>query len=57
MKILHILKSEPDENTLNLMGMLSQGEDATVFRLYGEEADYEKLIDLIFDHDRVVSWW
>ena len=57
MKILHILKSEPDENTLNLMGMLSQGEDATEFRLYGEEADYEKLIDLIFDHDRVVSWW
>ena len=57
MKILHILKSEPDDNTMTLMEILSQGEEATQFKLYGEETDYEKLIDLIFEHDKVVSWW
>ena len=57
MKILHILKSEPDDNTLTLMEILSQGEDKTEFKLYGEKADYEKLIDSIFEHDKILSWW
>jgi hypothetical protein len=57
MKVLHILKSEPDDNTITLMEILNQGADATEFKLYGEEADYEKLLDLIFEHDNVVSWW
>ena len=57
MKLLHILKSEPDDNTMTLMEILSQGEESTEFKLYGEEADYENLIDLIFEHDKVVSWW
>ena len=24
---------------------------------YDEEADCEKLIDLIFEHDKIISWW
>jgi len=46
MKTLHILKTEP-----------SQGQETTVFKLYDEDADYEKLIDLIFEYDKTVSWW
>ena len=59
MKILHILKTEPDNNTKTLMASLgeSQGKDASVFALYDEQADYEKLIDLIFEHDKIISWW
>ncbi len=58
MKVLHILKSEPDENTKTLMDLMSEGEETTVYPLYDDAgADYEKLIDLIFDHDKVVSWW
>ncbi len=56
MKTLHILKTEPDENTKKLMDILSNGEETTLFRLY-EDEDYEKLIDLVFEHDKTVSWW
>ena len=57
MKILHIHRSEPDEPTKTLIEILSEGEEATEYSLYDKNADYEKLIDLIFDHDKVVSWW
>jgi hypothetical protein len=57
MKILHVFKSEPDENTLTLVEILSRGEDTSEFRLYGEDPDYEGLIDLVFEHDKVISWW
>ncbi|MBW1735584.1 MAG: hypothetical protein JRJ09_17555 [Deltaproteobacteria bacterium] len=57
MKLLHILKTEPDETTTTLKGVLSQGRETTEFPLYDGEPDYEKLIDLIFEHDEVISWW
>lgn len=34
-----------------------QGEEATLFEFYDEEADCEKLIDLIFEHEKIISWW
>ena len=57
MKILHIHRSEPDEPTKTLIEILSEGEEAMVYNLYDEGADYERLIDLIFNHDKVVTWW
>ena len=59
MKILHILKTEPDNNTRTLMSAFggSQGEEATIFEFYDEQADCEKLIDLIFENDKIISWW
>ena len=59
MKILHILKTEPDNNTKTLMVSLgeSQGKETSVFTLYDEQTDYEELIDLIFEHDKIISWW
>lgn len=57
MRLLHILKSEPDEDTRILMGILSEGEETNILCLYEEDADYERLIDMIFEHDRVISWW
>ena len=57
MKLLHILRSEPAENTKTLMDILSEGNDVSVFPLYEEEADYEKLIDAVFENDKVISWW
>jgi hypothetical protein len=57
MKLLHILKTEPDERTRTLMDRVSEGAETTRYPLYEAEADYEKLIDLIFEHDRVISWW
>ena len=57
MKVLHILKSEPDENTRSLVEIVSEGEEAIQFGLFEEGADYEKLIDMIFEHEKVITWW
>ena len=59
MKMLHILKNEPDDTTKTLMGILSEGKETTDFPLYEVAPDYGKLIDLIFEHDydKVISWW
>lgn len=57
MKSLHILKSEPDRNTKLLIDILSQDEEIKTFSLYEGDPDYENLIDLIFEYDRVVTWW
>ena len=57
MKLLHILKSEPDHTTKILIDIMSEGEEATEFNLYNNPADYGKLIDLIFEHDKIISWW
>jgi len=59
MKILHIYKSAPDDTTKTLVGILSEGKEVTEFPLYQGEPDYEKLIDVIFehDHDKVITWW
>ena len=57
MKFLHILKSEPDDNTKTLMEILSEDEESTLFPLYEGEPDYQKLIDMVFEHDKTISWW
>ncbi len=57
MKTLHILKTEPDNNTRALIDSISQGEESTIFEIYDENVDYEKLIELIFEYDNTVSWW
>ena len=57
MKSLHIFKSEPDHNTQLLIDILSGGDESATSSVYEADPDYERLIDLIFDHDRVVTWW
>lgn len=57
MKLLHILKSEPDENTVYFMRDLEDKNDASVVVLNKTETDWEKLIDDIFESDRVFCWW
>jgi len=57
MKLLHILKSAPDERTRTLIDIISQGEETTEVGLYDEATDYGRLVDLIFENDKVISWW
>ena len=57
MKLLHILKSTPDEHTRTLMDIVSNGEEATEVSLYDEATDYSKLVDLIFEYEKVITWW
>jgi hypothetical protein len=57
MKILHIFKKEPNEETKKLAEIMSEGEEAKTFELYKGNVDYNKLIDLIFESDKTLTWW
>ncbi len=59
-KMLHILKSEPDDLQRALMYALSLGYSCLQFPLFemdGEGPDYEELVDLVLEFDEVVCWW
>ena len=59
-KMLHILKSEPDDVQRTLMYALSLGYNCLQFPLFEVDdmaPDYEELIELIFDFDEIISWW
>ncbi|WP_461208218.1 hypothetical protein [Desulfocurvus sp. DL9XJH121] len=58
-KMLHILNSEPDETQSELISTLSLGYHTLRFPLYEEntEADYDELIELIFEYDEIICWW
>lgn len=56
MKVLHILKSEPDETVEHLMGAFA-GDDEATAPLYEGEVDWEDLVDRIFASDKVICWW
>jgi hypothetical protein len=57
MRFLHIYRSKPTEEVLKLVKILSEENEADTFPLYEGEVDYAKLVEHIFSHDQVVSWW
>ncbi len=60
-KILHLLKTEPDDMQRTLMDNLSKGSANLEIPLYGEDGDenidYDEIVDLIFEYDQVIAWW
>jgi len=57
-KILHILKSEPDDVQKTLMDTLSRDRHSFQVSLVGaDDSVYDELIDQIFDCDEVITWW
>jgi hypothetical protein len=57
MKVLHILRTEPDDTVKKLMENLSSEAEATVTALYEKEVDWSGVVDDIFSHDKVICWW
>ena len=57
MKILHILRSEPDETVEKLSAALSKDSTTTVTPLYQGDVDWKALVDDIFTHDKIICWW
>jgi len=57
MKIVNIFRSEPTPDVEKLTNILSEGQEAIRFPLYEEPVDYDRLIELIFSNDKVISWW
>ena len=60
-KILHLLKTEPDDIQRILMDNLSEGRISLEIPLYGEDdketAIYDRIVDVIFEYDQVITWW
>ena len=61
-KVLHILKSEPDETITRVIEAQSVNAEVAVVSLYRDEisgnaVDWSRLVEDIFAYDRVICWW
>lgn len=57
MKILHILRSKPDDVLQLLIKEISSGESSREIQLYADAVNYDQLVEEIFQSDRIISWW
>lgn len=57
MKVLHILRTEPDDTVEVIMEAFSVEEVVNVTALYKDDIDWSRLVDDIFSHDKVICWW
>ena len=57
MKILNIIRSEPDDSVQRLITAFSGRPEDKVVALYKSGVDWSVLVDEIFDYDRVICWW
>ena len=57
MKILHILRSEPDERVHSFIVETSENEEWEASRLFIDQVDYNELIQKIFASEQVICWW
>ncbi|MDF1591760.1 MAG: hypothetical protein P1P89_09630 [Desulfobacterales bacterium] len=57
MKILNILRNEPDDTVNKIMEVISKDNMVNVVSLNGGKVDWSHLVDEIFSHDKVISWW
>lgn len=57
MKILEILRSEPNGNVSEMIDVHKQDNEVKVVELYSGAPDYAALVDDIFSHDKVICWW
>jgi hypothetical protein len=56
MKILHILKKEPDASTKKIIELQASGNQITTIELYKGAIPYDKLVADVFANDRVFCW-
>ncbi|MEE8403180.1 MAG: hypothetical protein V3R93_05460 [Candidatus Hydrothermarchaeaceae archaeon] len=57
MKILEILRSEPNGNVSKMIDVHKQDNEVKVVELYSGAPDYAALVDDIFAYDKVICWW
>lgn len=57
MKILHIYRNAPKDDTKKLVEIVSEGRETDSFNLYDTGPDYSKLVDKIFAADQSICWW
>ena len=57
MKIIHILRTEPDETVKNMVASTTNGDESKIAELYKGDIDWSRLVDDIFSHDKIICWW
>jgi len=57
MKILHILRSEPNKMTRSFISQTFEDAQNIEMPIYEKDVDYDKLVEEIITSDKVVSWW
>ncbi len=57
MKTLHILKSQPDELTNYIVEAECKESDCQKIETFQPDTDWEKLLEQIFNADKVICWW
>ncbi|UCG07557.1 MAG: hypothetical protein JSV83_02595 [Desulfobacterales bacterium] len=57
MKILHILRTEPDETVKDFIKTSTNGDQAKTAELYNSDIDWSSVVEDIFSYDKVISWW
>lgn len=56
MKVLHIIKQEPDESTCRIIEAHRAANAVTVVDLRARGISYDALITAVFESDRVICW-
>ncbi|MBU4262009.1 MAG: hypothetical protein KKC76_09070 [Proteobacteria bacterium] len=57
MKILHVYRSEPNDDVKRLVEIVSEGRDNENFNLNVDAPDYDKLVDMVWGADQTICWW
>jgi hypothetical protein len=58
MKTLYLFKSEPDNKTNQIIHHLKTiNPDAITIELYKDDVDWDRVVDLVFIHEKVICWW
>ena len=57
MRVLHILRNDPDETVEKLIDVLCEDCETTVMPLFNCKVDWLRLVDDIYEYDRVICWW
>ena len=61
-RILHLLRSDPDDTVADLIHAMSSKDAVTVVSLYPDDVsrapvDWDRLIEDILAHDTIICWW
>ena len=57
MKMLHVYRSEPSEDTKKLVEIVSEGRESDSFDLTADSPDYAILVDKVMAADQTICWW
>ncbi len=57
MKILHVYRNTPTDDTKKLVEIVSEGRETESFDLNVDSPDYGKLVDMVFEADQTICWW